>query len=45
MEYLRDRGTFADVPVETIQQAFKEAYPRLYRLGRDTARETFIPST
>jgi transglutaminase-like putative cysteine protease len=44
MEYLRDRGTFADVPVETIQQAFREAYPRFYRLGRDAARESFTPS-
>jgi transglutaminase-like putative cysteine protease len=45
MEYLRDRGTFADVPVEKIQQAFEEAYPRFYRLGRDAARETFTPSS
>jgi len=44
MEYLRDRGTFADVPVDTIQQAFQEAYPRFYRLGRDAAKETFAPS-
>ena len=44
MEYLRDRGRFADVPVDTIQQAFREAYPRFYRLGRDAARESFTPS-
>jgi transglutaminase-like putative cysteine protease len=44
MEYLRDRGTYADVPVEAIQQAFREAYPRFYRLGRDAAKETFTPS-
>ena len=44
MEYLRDRGTYADVPVGTIQQAFREAYPRFYRLGRDAAKETFAPS-
>ena len=44
MEYLRDRGTYADVPVDAIQQAFREAYPRFYRLGRDAARETFTPS-
>jgi transglutaminase-like putative cysteine protease len=44
MEYLRDRGTYADVPVETIQQAFREAYPKFYRLGRDAAKETFTPS-
>ena len=41
MEYLRDRGTFADVPASEIQQAFREYYPRLYELGRDAARETF----
>jgi len=44
MEYLRDRGTYADVPVDAIQQAFREAYPKFYRLGRDAARETFTPS-
>ena len=44
MEYLRDRGTYADVPVEAIQQAFREAYPRFYRLGREAAKETFTPS-
>ena len=43
MEYLRDRGTYADVPVEAIQQAFREAYPKFYRLGRDAAKETFAP--
>jgi transglutaminase-like putative cysteine protease len=43
MEYLRDRGTYADVPVDAIQQAFREAYPRFYRLGRDAAKETFAP--
>jgi transglutaminase-like putative cysteine protease len=44
MEYLRERGTYADVPVDAIQQAFREAYPRFYRLGRDAAKETFTPS-
>jgi transglutaminase-like putative cysteine protease len=41
MEYLRERGSFADVPAHEIQQAFREDYPGLYRLGRDAARETF----
>jgi transglutaminase-like putative cysteine protease len=45
MEYLRDRGTYADVPVETIQQAFREAYPRFYKLGKDATKETFAPGT
>jgi transglutaminase-like putative cysteine protease len=29
MEYLRDRGTFTDVPFETIQADFRRAYPNL----------------
>jgi hypothetical protein len=29
MEYLRDRGTFSDVPFETIQADFRHAYPSL----------------
>lgn len=29
MEYLTDRGTFADVPVEVIQADFRDAYPML----------------
>ena len=41
MEYLRDRGRFADVPVGEIQRAFREAYPRLFAMGADTAKETF----
>ena len=41
MEYLRDRGRYADVPTAEIQAAFREAYPRFYRLGPDAARESF----
>ena len=41
MEYLRERGSFADVPVEEIQRAFRDTYPALYGLGKDAARETF----
>ena len=41
MEYLRDRGVYADVPVEEIQRAFREAYPKFYGLGADAAKETF----
>jgi transglutaminase-like putative cysteine protease len=41
MEYLRDRGVYADVPVEEIQRAFREAYPRFYGLGKDAAKESF----
>ena len=41
MEYVRDHGSFADVPAAQIQQAFREFYPRLYGLGREAARESF----
>jgi transglutaminase-like putative cysteine protease len=41
MEYLRDRGVFADVPVDEIQRAFREAYPKFYSLGKDAAKESF----
>jgi transglutaminase-like putative cysteine protease len=45
MEYLRDRGTYADVPVAEIQQVFRETYPRFYGLGKDAAKESFTPGT
>jgi transglutaminase-like putative cysteine protease len=41
MEYLRDRGHYADVPTAQIQQAFRETYPKFYHLGRDASKETF----
>lgn len=41
MEYLRDRGSFADVPVAEIREAFREYYPRLYALGGEAAKESF----
>ena len=41
MEYVSERGSHADVPVEEIQRAFREAYPNLYRLGKAAAKETF----
>jgi len=41
MEYLRDRGSHADVPVAEIMQAFREAYPVLYGLGGAAAQERF----
>jgi transglutaminase-like putative cysteine protease len=41
MEYLRDRGVFTDVPVDEIQRAFREAYPKFYGLGKDAAKESF----
>jgi transglutaminase-like putative cysteine protease len=41
MEYLRDRGNHADVPVEEITLAFREAYPVLYDMGGAAATERF----
>jgi transglutaminase-like putative cysteine protease len=41
MEYLRERGVYADVPVAEIQQAFRDFYPKFYSLGADAAKETF----
>jgi transglutaminase-like putative cysteine protease len=41
MEYLRDRGVYADVPVDEIQRAFRAAYPKLLGLGAAAAKETF----
>jgi transglutaminase-like putative cysteine protease len=41
MEYLRDRGVYADVPVDDIQREFRAAYPKFYRLGADAAKESF----
>jgi hypothetical protein len=45
MEYVRARGSYADVPVEQIQRTFREAYPGLYELGKDAAKESFAPSS
>ncbi len=41
MEYLRDRGSHADVPAAEIMRVFREMYPAFYGLGRKTARERF----
>ena len=41
MEYLRDRGSHADVPVAEIMRIFREVYPVLYGLGDEAAKEQF----
>ncbi len=41
MEYVGQRGSFADVPVEEIKRAFSLTYPNYYNLGPDAAREKF----
>jgi transglutaminase-like putative cysteine protease len=41
MEYVHDRGTFADVPADQIKHDFKAYYPSHYALGQGAARERF----
>jgi transglutaminase-like putative cysteine protease len=43
MEYVRSRGSFADVPAEEIKRAFGETYLREYTLGPDAPKE-FAPA-
>jgi hypothetical protein len=44
MEYLRERGSFADVPADEIKRVFSQTYPRYYNLGPDAAKESFAPA-
>jgi transglutaminase-like putative cysteine protease len=44
MEYVNQRGAFADVPAEEIKRVFRETYPKFYNLGSDPAKETFAPA-
>lgn len=44
MEYVHERGTYADVPAEEIKQAFETIYPRYYNLGPDAEKEEFAPA-
>jgi hypothetical protein len=37
MEYIRDRGEFADVPVEDLQRTLREKYPSMMDSGLDNA--------
>jgi len=41
MEYVRDRGSHADVPAAEIMRAFRDAYPGLCDLGSDAVKEPF----
>jgi len=41
MEYVNDRGTFADVPAEQIRRDFQAYYPGQYVRGADAEKETF----
>jgi len=41
MEYIKFRGTFADVPAERIMRDFQEYYPSGYSQGDETEKEAF----
>jgi transglutaminase-like putative cysteine protease len=44
MEYVHDRGVFADVPAQEIKRVFAETYPEYYNLGPDAAKASFAPA-
>lgn len=44
MEYVRERGSYADVPAEEIKGVFQVTYPRYYNLGPDAQKEVFAPA-
>jgi len=44
MEYMRDRGTYGDVPAEEIRRVFSETYPKYFNLGPDAAKLSFAPA-
>jgi len=44
MEYVRDRGSYFDVPAEEIKRVFRETYPLYYNLGPDAAKQSFAPA-
>jgi transglutaminase-like putative cysteine protease len=44
MEYVRDRGTYADVPADEIRRVFSETYPKYFNLGPDAAKLSFAPA-
>lgn len=41
MEYVREHGSFDDVPVERIRKAFREVYPDFYDMKDGASRESF----
>jgi transglutaminase-like putative cysteine protease len=44
MEYIHDRGSFADVPADEIRQVFAATYPAQFNLGPDAHKEVFEPA-
>jgi transglutaminase-like putative cysteine protease len=43
MEYVQERGSFADVPADEIKRVFSQTYPEYFNLGPDAARYSFYP--
>jgi transglutaminase-like putative cysteine protease len=43
-EYLRERGSYADVPADEIRRVFSETYPKYFNLGPDAAKLSFAPA-
>jgi len=41
MEYVTDRGVYADVPVDLIRETFRATYPAAYANGEAAEREDF----
>ena len=44
MEYVRERGSYADVPADEIKRVFQATYPKYYNLGPDAHKESFAPA-
>jgi transglutaminase-like putative cysteine protease len=44
MEYVRERGTYGDVPADDIRRVFSETYPKYFNLGPDAAKLSFAPA-
>jgi transglutaminase-like putative cysteine protease len=44
MEYVRDRGSYGDVPADEIRRVFSETYPQYFNLGPDGAKLSFAPA-
>jgi len=44
MEYVHERGSYADVPVDEIRRVFSETYPKYFNLGPDAAKLSFAPA-
>jgi transglutaminase-like putative cysteine protease len=41
MEYVNNHGTFADLPFDTIYQAFRQCYPKIFALNTSGDTEAF----